>query len=358
MTIRAIHIIQKLAPGGIELLVMRLCAANPAHTRVYVLEGAPEAGTAGVALAQRYGVEPVYFGKSNGWDLSVVGKLRRALKRDKPAAVFTHHIGPLLYGGLAARLVRVPHIMQVEHDAWHLRDGRQLFLTKAAFQLLRPIVTAVSLPVAKEVERLTGKKKVYVIPNGVDMTVFCPGDKRAAREKFGLPERSRLIGGVGRLERVKGFDVLLDAISHLPESFHLALAGDGTEREALEAQAAALGISHRVTFLGNVVEVNALMPAFDVLAVPSREEGLPLTVIEAQAANVPVVATRVGALPDAVCPEASQVVPPEDESALATALLIQSEAPQTDAPVKFVRRRFDWRDTLSAYDSLAQGVPL
>lgn len=358
MTRKTVHIIQTLAPGGIELLVMRLAAENPEKTRVLVLDQAPDRGSEAWDVAHQYAVKPRFMGKRGGVSIRLLRDLRRALAQDKPEAVFTHHIGPLLYGGLASRLAGVPNLTQVEHDAWHLDNTRQLWLTRAAYALLRPKVAAVSKPVARDIAVRTGQSQVLVIPNGVDVSRFKPGDKAAARADFNLPTDKTIVGGVGRLEYVKGFDILLRAVSQLPEDFHLALAGSGSQKDTLQDLAASLGIADRVSFLGNVNKVHQLMPAFDVLAVSSRDEGLPLTVIEAQAANVPVVATGVGGIPDAVCPEASQIVPPNDTAALTAAILMMSQAHVADAPTKFVRRMYNWKDTIRAYETLAQGGTL
>ncbi len=113
-----------------------------------------------------------------------------------------------------------------------------------------------------------------------------------------------------------------------------------------------LGIASRVRFLGHCDNVAQILPAFDVLCQPSRAEGLPLAVLEAQACGVPVVATDVGDLASAVCPASGRLAPPENVAALAAALNAALAGPAPVSPRAFVAARFDWRNTLGAYASL------
>ncbi|MGR7024928.1 glycosyltransferase [Geodermatophilus sp. URMC 62] len=134
------------------------------------------------------------------------------------------------------------------------------------------------------------------------------------------PPGRLVVGGVGRLDRQKGFDVLLRAVADLP-AVHVVLVGDGPEREALEKLAADLGLEERVTMVGWSGDAPGLMRSFDVLAVPSRWEGLPLVVLEAMFGGVPVVATPVGGVSDAVRhEETGLLVAVEDVGDLTAAL--------------------------------------
>jgi glycosyltransferase involved in cell wall biosynthesis len=127
--------------------------------------------------------------------------------------------------------------------------------------------------------------------------------------------------GVGRLVPVKGFDVLVRAVARLPET-HLVLVGDGPERAALLHLAEELGIADRVTVARWTDTVSGWLSGFDVLAMPSRFEGLPLVLLEAMLAERAVVATDVGSIPDALRQgETGLVVPVDDDVALAEALV-------------------------------------
>jgi glycosyltransferase involved in cell wall biosynthesis len=131
-----------------------------------------------------------------------------------------------------------------------------------------------------------------------------------------------LVGAIGRLSPEKGVDVLIEAVSLMPSgSVSVVLAGDGPAREALEQQATALGIRSDIHFLGTVEDVGSLYRQLDLVVLPSRSEGLPNVLLEALSADVPVVATAVGAVPEVLVEEeAGRVVPPGDPRSLAEAI--------------------------------------
>lgn len=164
------------------------------------------------------------------------------------------------------------------------------------------------------------------IPNGVDTRHFRPGlpeERRQAREAFAIPE-GRLAVYAGRLSAEKGVDTLLDAVARLPAtrgSLNLAVLGDGPETAALKAQAARLRVLPRVRFVGAVANVADWLRAADLFVLPSRTEGLPVSLLEAMATGLPCVATRVGGTPQVLQDgHHGRLVPPEDPGALAAAL--------------------------------------
>lgn len=159
-------------------------------------------------------------------------------------------------------------------------------------------------------------ERAHYLPNFVDAEPMPPVDRAA----LATPADAPVILALGRLHRVKGFDVLLEALARLPTAW-LWLAGEGPERPALEAQVARLGLGGRVRLLGWREDMAALLAAADVLACPSRHEPLGNVVIEAWAHGVPVVASE-SAGPRALIrrDESGLLVPVEDADALAAAL--------------------------------------
>jgi glycosyltransferase involved in cell wall biosynthesis len=130
---------------------------------------------------------------------------------------------------------------------------------------------------------------------------------------------------LGRLSREKGQDVLLDAMKDVLErrrDVTLWLAGEGPSEPMLRRQASRLGIEHRVRFLGFSEYVAPLLRRATILALPSRGEGMPISALEAMSLGVPVVATRVGGVPDLLpSPEVGSIIPPENPACLASALV-------------------------------------
>jgi glycosyltransferase involved in cell wall biosynthesis len=152
------------------------------------------------------------------------------------------------------------------------------------------------------VEGLPGAK-IEVIYNGLDSARFAAASGFAieARRALGIPAGAAVVGTVGRLEPGKNHKLLVKAISALRydiPNLHLVIVGDGPEMSNLSRLAACLGVQTRCFFLGERHDIEQILPAFTVFALPSLHEGTPLTVLEAMAASVPIVATSVGGLPE------------------------------------------------------------
>src|SRR2546427_3646193 len=147
-----------------------------------------------------------------------------------------------------------------------------------------------------------------------------PLDRTAARLVLGLPPDAFVIGWVGRLTFEKGPDVLLDAVrcvSDLP--LVVSVVGSGAERSALQARARSLRLN-KVFWHGTLHDAARLFPAFDVFVLSSRTEGTPIVLFEAMASEVPVVATRVGGVPDILSAAEAGLRPPSGPLALAAGL--------------------------------------
>jgi glycosyltransferase involved in cell wall biosynthesis len=194
------------------------------------------------------------------------------------------------------------------------RLARQLELQPRLFVLWRkaaPMVDrwiVVSHETAREWQREqpVAPERVVVIPNGIDTTRFCPdGETRSTvRARYGIPDEVPLLLCVGRLEYEKGFQVAIQALAMLQKQFHdirLVIAGEGIYRKPLERVAATM--QGAVTLAGYVPnqDVPSLLAAADIFLMPTlRDEGFPMTVVEAMASGLPVVASRVGGIPSAI----------------------------------------------------------
>ncbi|MBY0610791.1 MAG: glycosyltransferase [Beijerinckiaceae bacterium] len=349
-----VHIVQRMAPGGIETLVLDLALRDPA-VRILSLEG-----TADELVIAWPRLEPVSdrlaaLGKPPGIAPALIPKIMRLLRRWDARAIVAHHIGPLVYGGLAARLGRIAIRVHVEHDGWHYRDLSRARLGKVLDILVQPRKVAVSHGTAEQACAALNTDLVEIIPNGVDLARFHPADRAGARARLHLPQDVRMIGTVGRLVHVKGHDILVDASSKLGADTHVAIVGDGEELGTLREKAAALGVSDKIHFLGRHDRPEEVYPAFDLFCLPSRAEGFPRALIEAQACDVPVVASNVGGVREAVCPRTGRLVEAENPSVLAAALDQALAHPPKEHPRDFVDPRFSLDRTVAAYRSLAFG---
>lgn len=167
---------------------------------------------------------------------------------------------------------------------------------------------------------------IRVIHTGIDLAPLARGRARAeTRRDLGLPEDALVLGTVSRLFREKGHRILLDAVATLRRAhpnLYVLIVGKGDEREALEAQARALGVGERVVFAGFYDDIPGALRAMDIFAQPSIDhEGFPTSVLEAQAAGLPVIASDIGGTVETMAPGVTGVlVPPADVAALAGAI--------------------------------------
>jgi glycosyltransferase involved in cell wall biosynthesis len=236
----------------------------------------------------------------------------RVLRAARPDLLHANLISPFScqYALAAAIVLRIPSVA-----VYQLPSSPANRLQQALKRLTARWTTVhvgVGQRTAREIERVIGLSpgSVITIHNGV------PDFEPASHNTSATPT----IGAIGRLTAQKGFDVLLRALVDVPAA-SLAIVGDGDERGRLEALAQELGIADRTSFPGWSEEPRRLLADFDVFALPSRFEGFPLSVLEAQLAEVPVVATDVGSVREAVVPGKTGLLVAADEpSALAAAL--------------------------------------
>ena len=179
-----------------------------------------------------------------------------------------------------------------------------------------------------------------------------------ARRALGLPAEGTVIGWVGRLIPVKGADVFIRAARTLDiHNVTFSIVGDGAERARLESLAREEGTADRVRFHGTVPEAARYLSAFDVFVLSSRSEGTPVTLLEALAAKVPVVVTKVGGVPDVVGDGEAVLVPKEDPPALAQGIRSvlmdpQGAAARANAALARLHSRFEAERWIDAHDAL------
>ena len=346
-----VHVVQHLRPGGIEALVLELARLTAPSRPVHVvsLEGEKESASAAWPRLRETPARLTFLDKRPGLDWRLVPRLARLFREVGAVAVHTHHVGPLLYGGAAARLARVPALIHTEHDAWHLDSPRRRRLQGVLLRALRPRLVADAAEVAARLRAHWPRLDPAIIVNGVDLTRFCPGERGYSRWTLKLPQIAPIIGCAARLEAVKCHELLLKALARMTGETVLVLAGTGSREAELRVLASALGLGNRVLFLGVVDDMAMFYRAIDVFCLSSSAEGMPLSPIEAQACGTPVVLTDVGACRDIACPQSGRVVPAGDAAALANALSRSLAKEPAVSPRAHVRRRFDLLDTVAAY---------
>lgn len=256
-------------------------------------------------------------------------KMIKLWRADPPQVVHTHLFKSDFHGRLAARLAGVPVVVSTLHnnDTW--ANNRLMGHLYGATAMWADRLIAVS-PEVKEFHRSkTGvpEEKILVINNGVNVRAFSGYDEQAKqiRVEFGIAESAPLFGIVGRLKPQKNVAMFLMAaaeIIKLQPDARFLIVGDGPLQSDLELQAKNLGISSSVIFAGMRKDVPAILNALDVLVLSSLWEGLPVILLEAMAASLPVVSTTVDGVVGVVQPDVTTLlVTTSDHKALANACL-------------------------------------
>jgi glycosyltransferase involved in cell wall biosynthesis len=327
--VRVIHVSKVTGIAGSEGHLLRLLpglASYSVEVRMVVLESAQHPAADYAAAMADKGIPTDLVPIIGHLDLTLVNRLTHYFRAHQPDIVHTHLIHGDLYGILAASRANVPHIISSRHNDDAFRHRFLLrALNRALMQRADRVITISHALAAftTEVEK-TPPDKVIPIHYGLEAPARDSGARNRARAELGIDEHTPLVGAVGRLVHQKGFGVLLDAFRHVlmtHTNTRLVVVGDGPLRGPLMQQAVRLGIGEAVHFVGWRPNARDVMPAFDVLAVPSRWEGFGLVTLEGMGCARPIVASRVSALPEIVLDgETGLLVPSEDVEALASAL--------------------------------------
>ncbi|MGH9072494.1 MAG: glycosyltransferase family 4 protein [Acidimicrobiales bacterium] len=313
--------------GGAEQSAATLLASLGPHVRATVLGVDPDVvrqvaaarpGTPGSVL-------PVVTTKVNG--AGVLAHLQ-ALRAERPEVLHLNlnHPWSCLYAALAARVTGTPTVGVVHSDFPPAGWSHRWVLPALARRFASHVAVSESVARAREAWLGLAPGTVRVIYNGVLDVV--PAVPPTAGASYDRSSDHPLIGAIGRLAVEKGFDLALEALTLVPMA-RLLLVGDGGERARLEGLAATLGVADRVIFTGWADNARDLLQGCDLLVAPSRVEGCSLVAIEAMLGGLPVVATRVGGIPEVVVDgETALLVPPEDPVALADAIVLLLADPE------------------------------
>ena len=297
------HVLSSFGLGGQERVAVDLaraqCAAGHAVLAVSLSRG--QDGTIQDCFHSA-GARTLLQGKRSGVDVSLPARLACHLRRQRIDVVHTHNPMALVYGALAGRLAGAA----VVHTKHGINPGRprRLWLCRAAANLVDAYIAVT--PALADVVRMRHDCDVRclsVVANGIDVAAFAPsvGTRSAARAMLSIPEKAWVVGTVGRLAPEKDQALLLRATCPArPGKAAGNGVGNGPEREALAALARSSGRAAVHSHPGVTDDVSTLLHAFDVFALPSRTEGLPLVLLEAMATEIVVVATAVGGIPDLV----------------------------------------------------------
>lgn len=321
--VRVLHVVQNLNYGGMERLIhdlARLADPERVEPHVLALQYVGRFGEGMEAHARVHLAPPM--GRLSLLRPAALARFIRAIAPD----VAHTHSGVWYKGSLAARMAGVPLLVHTEHGR-RFPDPPGDRLIDALAARRTDVVAAVSAPLARHLAArvVRGAAALTVVPNGVDADAFRPrAGTGALRRELGIAPEVPVLGSVGRLEPIKGYDVAVRALALLGDVGGpppvLFVAGDGSERARLRALAAALGVEGRVFLPGWRDDLHELHAAFTLFTLSSHSEGTSVSLLEAMAAGLCPVVTAVGGNADVLGPAlAHRLAPPADPAALAAA---------------------------------------
>lgn len=361
---RVLYLSHAFAVGGAEEMVLNLVRHLPSSYQPAVA-CIHEAGPIGLEI-ERTGVPFKVLGLNPGVRRPFdVLRLRDFLYECQPDIVHTFLLTGSLYGRFAAMMARVPVVIGTEVNVYERKRPLHALAERWLMRDTDAVVASAESVRDFYIRQVKADpSKVEVIYNAVDwaqlQATVGPDEFRASVD---VPVGAPLLTIIARLTEQKGHRILLDAMARPDLAHaHLLVVGDGPLREALERQVSGLGLSGRVRFVGARRDLGNILGATDVFVMPSFWEGLPLAMVLAMGAGLPVVATRVAGIPEVVQDGVTGLlVPPGDSAELGAALsrVVNDDTTRVllgQAARAFVRPRFGVdgyvRSVTALYDRL------
>jgi glycosyltransferase involved in cell wall biosynthesis len=333
---KIVRVIARLNVGGPAKHVVWLTEAlQSAECESLLIAGTVPPGEDDMGyFATEMGVSPVFVPEMSREislkDTLTIWKLYKLFLRERPDIVHTHtakagtvgRVAGFFYRWLtpsallgrqrACQFVHTYHGHIFHSYYGPLKTRTFLFIERILARLITDQLIVVSEQQKREINkqfRVGRANQFAVIPLGLDTSVFANWEEkgRSFRDELGLSANDMLVGIVGRLTEIKNHELFLRAAALFKDSFRresanarlrFVVVGDGVLREGLERQAASLGLGDDVIFTGSRKDLENIYPALDIVALTSRNEGTPLTLIEAMANARPVISTAVGGVVD------------------------------------------------------------
>lgn len=350
--------------GGEQMILKLALGLDPARYDVQVVCLRPQVPFLGEF--EKAGIRVTVLGMKRYFQIRPLIELYRIFRRERTDLVHTHLYRDAIYGRPIARLAGVRGVISTLQNSYVWRSRAQLWLDRmtSAFAYR---VTAVSDAVKKfaiEREHIP-ESKLVTIYNAIDHERFrvSPEVRTRVRRELGLGKDEIAIGSTGALTRQKGFNYLIEAapvvLASRPE-VRFFIGGEGELEADLVRQRDEAGLNDRITFLGFRGDIPELLAAFDIFVLPSIFEGLPVSLVEAMAAGLPIVTTDVDGNCEAIGDnEAGIAVEPGDPAALAEALLkmvgdSELRRKMGNRGRERVREIFDVRVMVSRYEAIYQ----
>lgn len=346
---KVIRVIARMNVGGPAIHVVLLNAGLDPERYESILVSGVEAENEGnmLHLADEKNVKPVIIpnlGRElNPFnDLKTLWQLYSLFRKEKPDIVHTHTAKAGFVGRTAALLAGVPVVVHTFHG--HVLYGYFGWAKTQAFRWIERILAYFTTQVIAVSEKcrqdlleygIGSESKIMTIPLGLELQKFADQSddvREPIRQEYGVPQDAFVFGMFARMVPIKRHEVLFYAIkkvlNHHPDAYFM-MVGDGECREKLASLAKDLDITHRVIFCGFRRDQARMFQAVDAVVLTSRNEGLPVVIIEALSSGKPVIATRVGGVPELIEDGVSGfIVEPENPQSIAEGLMKAVSDPQ------------------------------
>lgn len=362
---KILHLIETTEPGGAETVFAELASCR--DDQFHSVGGVLASGWASQALGAR-GTSVHYFPLDRSFDIFWIGKLVSFIRREQIDLIHAHEFTMNCYASLAAQRAGVPIVCTV-HGKNYYSDR---LYRRAAYRWVARragAFVAVSADLKTFLMQRVGiaGEQISVVHNGIDTRRFKTSAEQriTSRRRLECDANAFVVLVVAALFAVKGHDELLRAMPSLihrrPDTL-LLLAGEGPMEPTLRSLARELGIEQHVRFLGFRSDVPDLLAAADAFVLPSHSEGLPICIIEAMAADVPVIATAVGGVPEIIRDEENGLlVPDRSPDRLACAILRVATEPDLAPQLcrlaqRTVSNEFSFTRMVDAYHGIYRGL--
>ncbi len=369
--IKVAHVTLTMKPGGIENFVVSF-ARSLRNTNFKFTMVCLDGGGDLLDDIHSSGFRSFVLNRRPGLDWRLVISLVRIFSREKFDIVHTHNEAAHFYAGLAARLSRVPCLITTEHSRHYIDDAH---MRRRLQKFLMSRITDRWVTVSEELARVSVErdglalKKLSVIPNGIDVERFMKPDSAddklyALRREIGVPEKAKIVIMVARLHPLKNHEMLIQAMAEIKDqndNVHVILAGDGEMRDQLVRLTQSLGLGSIVHFLGYKQDVRTHLWLSDVFVLCSKTEGMPLSLLEAMAARVPLIITRTANKAELITDGVNGKVAESDVKALASALSDALRDPDKSRKMsengfEFVREHFSLETMMNRYQGLYKEI--
>ncbi len=300
MKYKILYLIHTQEPGGAEKMVIEL-VSNLDKDKFYPIVCLAKEGWLYEKLKKR-NIKIKVIKTERRFDLLWSLKIASFVKNNKIHLIHSHLLDSNFYGAIASLLSSCPQVATEHGEVHYLKEPKILF--KYLFtNLIAKKIVAVSKSTKERLKQIKCNN-VMVIYNGLNLSVFQSRiSKPEVRRKLNIPEEAIVVICIANLHQIKGQDVLLKSFSLIYQKFpnlYVLLVGKGKEEENLKRKAEIMRVKDRVYFLGIREDIPELLAASDIFVLPSFSEAFPVSLLEAMASGIPVIATKVGGIPEMI----------------------------------------------------------